>query len=135
MAERESPATAELRRLLSTMHEALTENVREIKNSVVGVKDDVEELAGKVGTVSTQVSNLATEMEPITEAFRGGGGRDGLPTRMAIIEGRLRDLEKKDEIAAGRRWQLWLAIISSMLALLTSLALMIAKTMTASFHP
>jgi hypothetical protein len=78
----------------------------------------VGEIADDVGELRSDVHRMGSELRTVTDAFQENGQRPGLLTRHALLEQRLERLEQVADRSATQRWQIWMALVGTVMSML-----------------
>lgn len=84
----------------------------ELMRAIEGIERTQAELARGLGNVQSDVRLTAEKITTIEKSVNPDG-RESIQTRMFGVERDVSDIKAQLSIAKDRRWQMWLALISS----------------------
>jgi len=90
---------------------------QDLLRMVEGFVTETSEMKQMMGQVSERLETVDESLDYMNKVVRDGNGRPPLITRMELLDQRLTQQEK----VADRWWQVWVAAVPGVVALITGL--------------
>lgn len=105
--------------LVQSGFESLSKEIRESQGAT----------AGDLNKLRSQVLEIAHELKPIADVFRGRGDNESLETRIFTVERDVAEIKKKTTITNNRIWSVFIsAIIAVISAIISAIIAVIMGT-------
>ena len=98
----------------------MARNLDNLFDLMTTMAENHTESASHISEIRMKVGALEHGVRSLTDSL-GGYSDEKLPTRMAILELQVKTIEQRQDKAASQRWQLILAMVGSMTALVAVL--------------
>ena len=117
----ERQPTQSLRGLTAQGLEGLMSMVAQLQAQVSAQTGLIQAQTATAGKLEGRVDGIAADLHKLSKDWDGGGSRESVPTRMALLEDGLRQAKAEQERTRVAKWQVQLAVISSAVGLLAGL--------------